>query len=426
MKLLFLTPQLPFPPHKGTTLRNFNIIRHLAADHEVHLLTFVDDESEVRWAEPLRQCCARIATRRPPRRSLRRRGWDSLTSPWPDMALRVWTPAMRDLVRETLARDSFDVVQVEGIEMARYWLDLLQTWGRLSSLPPEQAGKPAPHLRARVRLAVFDEHNAEYVLQQRAFETDVRQPAKWLGALYSFIQWRKLVSYERRCLRAFDATVAVSETDKAALLRLVPGLNVSVVPNGIDTALNALRPASSPGRPVAPQLVFTGTMDFRPNVDAVTWFCADILPRVQAQVPDVHFTIVGVNPKKAVTSLAADPAVTVTGWVPDVRPYVEAAAVYVVPLRMGGGTRFKVLEAAASGVPIVSTHVGCEGIGLTPGEEVLLADEPAAFAEAVVSLLRDPARGAEMARRARRRVEEGYDWRVIVPRLARIYECVNG
>lgn len=405
MKLLFLTPQLPFPPHKGTTLRNFNLIRQLAADHEIHLLTFVDDESEVRWAEPLRECCVRIRVCRPPRRSLRRRGLDSLTSRWPDMALRLWTPAMRQLVQDTLASETFDVVQVEGIEMARYWLEL------------------PPTLRQRARLSVFDEHNAEYVLQQRAFETDVRQPPKWLGALYSFIQWRKLVRYERRCLRAFDTVVAVSETDKAALLRLAPSLNISVVPNGIDTALNSPRLSHTSSTST---LVFTGTMDFRPNVDAVTWFCAETLPLIKAKVPAVHFTIVGVNPKKAVTNLAADPAVTVTGWVPEVRPYVEAAAVYVVPLRMGGGTRFKVLEAAASGVPIVSTHVGCEGIDLTPGEEVLLADEPGAFAEAVVSLLQDPARGAEMARRARRRVEEGYDWRVIVPRLTRIYESMDG
>jgi len=420
VKLLFLTPQLPYPPHKGTTLRNFNLIRQLAAHHEIHLLSFVDDESEVRWAEPLRDCCARIDVCRPPRRSLRRRGLDSLTSRWPDMALRLWTPAMRELVRETLAREPFDVVQVEGIEMARYWLDASES----------------PALRPRARLTVFDEHNAEYVLQQRAFETDVRRPHMWLAALYSFIQWRKLVGYERRCLRAFDVVVAVSETDRKALLRLASGLNIHVVPNGIDTEFNAPRPLHTP---TTPTLVFTGTMDFRPNVDAVTWFCADILPSIKEQVPDVRFTIVGVNPKKAVRRLADDPAVVVTGWVPDVRPYIvggpspdkgapdiEGAAVYVIPLRMGGGTRFKVLEAMALGVPIVSTRVGCEGIDLAPDEEVLLADEPAAFAEAVVSLLRDPARGAEMARRARRRVEEHYDWRAIVPRLARTYESANG
>ena len=406
MKLLFLTPQLPYPPHKGTTLRNFNLIRQLATDHEIHLLSFVDDESEVRWAEPLRDLCARIDVRRPPRRSLRRRGFDSLTSRLPDMALRLWTPAMRDLVRDALARESFDVVQVEGIEMARYWLDVAQS----------------PDLQQRARLSVFDEHNAEYVLQQRAFETDVRRPRKWLGALYSFIQWHKLVGYERRCLRAFDAVVAVSETDRDALLRLAPDLNISIVPNGIDTEFNAPRP---PHTPTTFTLVFTGTMDFRPNVDAVTWFCAHVLPLIEEQVPDVRFTIVGVNPKKAVQRLAADPAVVVTGWVPDVRSYIQEAAVYVVPLRMGGGTRFKVLEAMALGVPIVSTRVGCEGIDLVPGEEALLADEPAAFAAAVVSLLRDPARGAEMTRRARRRVEAHYDWRAIVPRLARVYEYTN-
>ncbi|MBU0494108.1 MAG: glycosyltransferase [Chloroflexi bacterium] len=408
MKLLFLTPQLPYPPHKGTTLRNFNIIRQLAPGHQIHLISLVGDESELEQAGPLRDLCATIDVRRAPHRTLTRRGFDSLTSRWPDMALRLWTPALRDLVRDTLARESFDVVQVEGIEMARYWLDAV---GR-------------PECRAHVRRSVFDEHNAEYVLQQRAFETDVRRPAKWLGGAYSFIQWRKLVGYERRCLGAFDAVAAVSEKDRAALLRLAPNVPIAVVPNGIDTALNTPRTAPAAG----PTLVFTGTMDFRPNVDAVTWFCAQMLPLIRAQVPDVRLTIVGVNPSAAVRRLAADPAVhrtlrvTVTGWVSDPRPYIQEAAVYVVPLRMGGGTRFKVLEAMALGVPIVSTRVGCEGIDLVPDEEVLLADEPADFARAVVALLRDPARGAAMTQLARRRAEAYYDWRVIVPRLAALYE----
>jgi glycosyltransferase involved in cell wall biosynthesis len=267
-------------------------------------------------------------------------------------------------------------------------------------------------------LAVFDDHNAEVVLQQRAFETDARQPRRWVGALYSLIQWKKLRRYEARVCRAFDRVVAVSPADAQALQRLVPGLEVSVVLNGVDTELYRAQPLE----PAPEALVFTGKMDFRPNVDAVLWFCQEILPRIWRERASVHFTIVGRDPHPRVQALARDPRIRVTGYVEDVRPYIAGAAVYVVPLRMGGGTRLKVLEAMAMGQAIVSTTLGCEGIALTPGREAVLADTAQEFARRVVELLGDEERRRSLGRWARRLVEAHYDWRVIVPRLEQVYE----
>ena len=280
-------------------------------------------------------------------------------------------------------------------------------------------------------MLVFDDHNAEYILQQRAFETDARQPRRWMGALYSLIQWQKLRRYEARVCRAFDRVVAVSPADAQALQRLVPGLEVTVVLNGVDTeCYNDQFLMTNDQARIGHwdlvighwSLVFTGKMDFRPNVDAVLWFCQEILPSIRRERPSVRFTIVGRDPHPRVLALARDPQVTVTGYVEDVRPYIAGAAVYVVPLRMGGGTRLKVLEAMAMGQAIVSTTLGCEGVVLTPGREAALADTAQEFAWRVVELLGDEGRRRSMGQQARRLVEARYDWRAIVPRLEQVYE----
>jgi len=164
-------------------------------------------------------------------------------------------------------------------------------------------------------------------------------------------------------------------------------------------------------------------MDFRPNVDAVLWFARKVLPRVRASVPEVHFVVVGQRPHRRLDVLRGDPAVTLTGWVEDTRPYIAQAAVYVAPLRMGGGTRLKLLEAMAMGKAVITTRLGAEGYPVAGGRELLLADTPADFAAAVVALLRAPERRAELGRVARAFVEQRYDWRVIVPLVEAVYEA---
>ena len=268
-------------------------------------------------------------------------------------------------------------------------------------------------------LLVFDDHNAEYVLQRRVFEADARLPYRWPWAAYSFIQWQRLWRYEAWACRHVDVVLAVSEPDRRALARIAPEIQVDVIPNGID--FESYASYQTPEGFLPPHnLVFTGKMDFRPNVDAVLWFADHVLPHIQARVSDARFYVVGQRPHDRLRRLCDRPGITVTGWVPETRPYIASTDVYVIPLQSGGGTRLKVLEAAALRRPIVSTTMGCDGFPVTSGCEVLLADEPQAFARHVVSLLKQPERGGSLIRNACSLAAE-YDWACILPRLELAY-----
>lgn len=400
MNLLFLTPQLPYPPRQGAALRNWGLIAHLASRHRVSLLSFLAPGQDPLPAPPLSRACARIETVPQPQRSLTRRLRDLLLTPLPDMALRLESEAFRRLLAEWLAQEPFDGVHIEGIELAPY-LDVIE------------AARPRPFI-------VFDDHNCEYLLQKRAFLTDLTNPLRWHGAAYSFIQWQRLRRYETDVCRRADHVAAVSEADALALRRLAADFRLIVVPNGIDTAVYRPDIAPVPGMGEA-ALVFTGTMDFRPNVDAVLWFARRVLPRIRQAIPQAHLWIVGQRPHRRLEPLRGNPAVTLTGQVEDVRPYIAGAAVYVAPLRMGGGTRLKLLEAMALERAVVATSLGAEGFPVTNGRELVLADDPLQFASAVIALLRQPDRRTAMGRAARLFVQDHYDWKALISRLEAIY-----
>ena len=385
-------------------MRNFNLICGLAERHVVHLLSFGDGREDS--TSPIHKVCRSVGIVDAPQRTMGQRMKGLVLSPLPDMALRLPSAKFRQALTSILRREDLDVVEVEGIELAQYLFQVAEIRGD-SSRP----------------LLVFDDHNAEYVLQQRAFETDARLPKRWVAAAYSFVQWRRLRSYERAACQAADRVVAVSRTDAEALRDLVPGLEPAIVPNGVDMAYysQTVEPLNGTQRPRESDLVFTAKMDFRPNVDAVLWFSGEVLPLIRAQAPDVRLWIVGKDPHPRLASLNSDPGIIVTGWVEDVRPYIVGAGVYVVPLRMGGGTRLKVLEAMAMGTAVVSTQVGCEGFEVTSGQELLIADSPATFAAAVLDLLRSPAQRDALGSAART-FARLYDWPLIVPRLERLYQ----
>ena len=404
--ILVLTPQFPYPPHQGTTMRNYNLIAGLAQRHQVHLLSFGQpDEGQ---GTPLDRLCRSVHVVRPPQRSMGQRLKDLFLSRQPDMAQRLPSAEFQAKLSAILEREEPDVVEVEGIELAQYLFQVAAS--RVTGGGP---------------LLVFDDHNAEYVLQQRAFETDVRQPRRWIAAAYSFVQWQRLRGYERRACLAADRVVAVSEPDAEALRRLVPGLEPVVVPNGVDMAFYSasVPPLAAGSGPSRHDLVFTAKMDFRPNVDAVLWFVREVLPLVRQRSPETRFWAVGKDPHPRLAPLQGEPGIVVTGWVEDVRPYIAGAGVYVIPLRIGGGTRLKVLEAMAMGQAIVSTALGCEGFPLVADQELVIADEPAEFAAAVLDLLSDAEYRERIGRAARRFAGSRYDWRNIVPRLERT--CVR-
>jgi sugar transferase (PEP-CTERM/EpsH1 system associated) len=409
MKILLLTPQLPYPPDKGATIRNFALIKGLAQrGHAVDLLSFIRSEEDQAWLPQLRPYVTRITTVVAPQRSSRTRVRTLLTSTLPDMAWRLPSQEYADALRNLLRTGGYDIVQAESLEVAQYALQAVQDRG--------DAARP---------LVFFDDLNAEYVLQKRAFEIDAQRLRTWPKALYSWLQWRRLRRYETRVCTSVDAVLAVSEADAHAIAALSEQISVQVVPNGVDCVFFSVsaRPAEYPDALKIKHLaaiVFTGTMNFRPNADAVIWFCQDILPLIKKDAYHVHLYIVGNAPTAAVRALAG-PAVTVTGYVSDIRPYIANSAVYVVPMRMGSGTKLKVMEAMAMHIPVVSTTMGAEGIDVTPDHHILLADTPQQFAHHVVSLLRNSDERQRLADNARRLVEEKYDWTTIVPSLEAIY-----
>ncbi len=406
MRILFLTPQFPYPPHKGTTLRNYNLIAGLAPRHEIDLLSFADSAPA---SSPLDRLCRRSATVPIPRRRNWRRALDTILSPWPDMGLRLWSNEFQQQLATWLKDGAYGVIQVEGLELARY-----------ASLPGSLSASELTRSPRRGRpLIVFDDHNAEYLLQKRMAEAEIATRGWNAGAVYSSIQWRKLRSFERRVCRQSDQVVCVSGADAIAIQQLDPTLKARVIPNGVDTDFyqrDKVTPLDLPPH----SLVFTGTMDFRPNVDALLWFAQAVLPLIQLRVPDVRIYIVGQRPHARLDVLRTDPAITITGAVDDTRPYITAASVYIVPLRMGGGTRLKLLEALSLQAPVVSTTLGAEGFEVTSGEQLLLADEAAAFARSIVELIEDRGRARSLGD-AGRSFAIHYDWRSIVPKFEEVY-----
>ena len=397
MRLLLLTPQPPFPPRQGTAIRNWGLLKHLAAHHDVSLLSFASSEIAQPSSE-LSAVCRSAELVSPPARGIGAR-LRSLLSGRADLADRLWSPAFDLALQRVLQSSQFDLIQVEGLELAAY----------IATIRRYAPGKPI----------VYDAHNAELTIQQRAWLSDRRAPGRWPAALYSWLQMPRLARFETSVCRQADAVTCVSEVDATALRRLVPQLSPIVISNGLDLADYAWPPPAAPAGAI---LTFTGKMDYRPNVDAAVWFSTEILPLIRQQRPDARFEIVGQNPSPALAGLDSRSGISVVGAVPDVRPHILRAAVYVAPLRMGGGTRFKLLEAMALGRPVVTTTVGAEGFAVRAGQEVLLADTPQAFSDAVLQLLQMPELATRLAASGRAFVEATYDWGAIIPRLEALHQ----
>ncbi|MCC6178590.1 MAG: glycosyltransferase [Chloroflexi bacterium] len=397
MKILFLTPRVPYPLDGGTNLRNFRLLQSAALEHEVHLLSFLDRPLGTTDFEVVEQVCRRVELRpAPPHRRLQRLE-RTVSSPLPDMAFRRWSRGYVDILETMLRDERYDLVQAEGIEMARY----------------------LPLSRGVHR--IFSEHNVEYLLQERAYRVDRAHPRRWPLAAYSLLQARRLARFEQAACRLADAVLTVSENDARSLRGLEPRGRYAVVPNAIDPDAYPRRA----GWPDRPTLLLTGTFDYRPNTDAVRWLLDTILPAVHVERPDTRVFVAGRAPSPDVVARGQhDPRIVVTGGVPSLDAYWRRATVYVLPMRGGGGTRFKVLEAMAAGLPIVSTRLGMEGIAAIDGVHYLAADDAPTFAAAVLRLLDDAPLRERIAEAASALVREQYDWRVVAPRLLDVYRTV--
>jgi polysaccharide biosynthesis protein PslH len=402
MRALFLTPQLPYPPYSGGPLRNYGLLYGLhEAGFTLDLLTFTQGHTDSA-PTPLTAICRQIMSAPAPTRSKTDRLRTLLSTSQADLLGRYQSEAYAQALSKCLASEQYDLIQLEGLELAGY-------------LPQLLAYKQS---NPQVRL-VYDAHNAEYQLQRRIFEVDRRNPALLPAAAYSYLQWRRLAALERAVCHQVDNVIAVSEEDAAALGSLAPQAKITVIANGIS--LGDYSESSEQLNLGGAALLFTGTMDYRPNVDAVLWFVDSVLDLVREAVPNTRLFVVGNRPHPRLERVRRRGDVEITGFVQDITPFLHSATVFVAPLRMGSGTRLKLLQAMAAGCAIVSTPLGAGGISVDSGREMILAEEATAFAQAVVGLLRDGERRQALGAAARALVERHYDWKAILPRLLGVY-----
>ncbi|QOW18796.1 glycosyltransferase [Lysobacter ciconiae] len=379
-RLLVLTTRLPYPPTEGHQLRSWHLLKALASRHEVTLMSFLRRDDEPAQAGPLRDILAALETfpipgERSPIALGRALLAGTLTNT-PYLAARYASAEFRKRLRERAGQA--DLVHV----------DMLPLMAHADCVPD---GIPL----------VMNAHNVEHRLLRIRASIERRAFAR------AFLrhQVSRLHDFEQAACRRADAILVCSDDDAETLRALAPGARVQLVPNGVDVQANQPAATQASGN----RLVFVGQMGWFPNRDGVEWFLADIFPRILAVRPDTQFVLVGKSAGLEVPGRVAA-NVHLPGFVSDLRPLVHDAAVYVVPLRAGSGTRLKVLEAMALGKAIVTTRIGSEGILLQPGDDALFADEPQAFADAVLALLADPARAHALGLAARRCAQSHYGW----------------
>ncbi len=386
-RLLVLLPSMPTTLDSGARIRNHGLLRLLAVDHQVDVLAFGENRTSLEGTVH-----AVKTVEVPPDRSPLSRIGDLARSPLPDMALRLWSPDFAAEVQRAVWRTDYDAVQAEGIEMAGY----------LGLVPPEQR--------------VYDAHNAEFLLQRRLASL----APSLAGRLYSRVQWRRLERFERRVVAASRMSVGVSEHDANQLLALAGAeANVRVIRNGIDVASF---PFVEPAADQPPNVLFVGKLDFRPNAEALRWF----VDHVMRCLREVRLFAVGAAPPAWLVQAGQhDDRIAVTGYVADERLYLRRCMALVLPVATGGGSRLKALIAMASGLPIISTRVGMEGLDAEPGAHFLVADTAADFADGITRLSADVGLRRELAQRARRLVETRYDWAAIQGEVRAAYTWLD-
>jgi sugar transferase (PEP-CTERM/EpsH1 system associated) len=383
--VLWVKTELLHPIDKGGRIRTYNMLRALKHQHRVTYLTLDNGGAAPDAAESALEYCHELI--RVPFAEARRRSprfWlellTNLASPLPYAIAKYRSERLRAEIRNAVQDRGIDVLVCDFLAPSQNVPD----------------GLPCT--------TVLFQHNVEAAIWRR--HADVR--VNPLSKTYFREQWRRMERFERsECLR-FDRVVAVSRADAEAIERDYRVTDVGDVPTGVD--VDFFRPAGRATRNPR-NLVFTGSMDWMPNEDGITWFVDDVLPRIHARMPDVTLTIVGRHPPPRIQQLAKqDSRLEVTGSVPDVRPYLERAAAFIVPLRVGGGTRLKIFEALAMELPLVSTTIGAEGLPLQDGYHLVIADAAQQFAESILELLADTERAGSLANAGADYVRSHFGW----------------
>ncbi|MEJ7670345.1 MAG: TIGR03087 family PEP-CTERM/XrtA system glycosyltransferase [Casimicrobiaceae bacterium] len=394
--LLYLVHRLPYPPNKGDKVRSYHLLRHLAARHRVFLGTFVDDPDDERYIASLKPLCAGLYVARLDPRMARLRSLGGLVR-GEAMSLPYYRDAgLKSWVEQTVRHQNIDTAVAFSSAMTQY----------LEGLP-----------RLRVLVDCVDVDSAKWT----QFAAARAWPFSWLYRR----EGNRLLAYESAAATRSIRSFFVTDAEVELFCRLAPECagKVEAIGNGVDAEFfSPAHDVASPFPAGEVPIVFTGAMDYWPNIDAVRWFASDILPRLRTHTPELRFYVVGMRPAPAVRALAGE-AVTVTGTVPDVRPYLRHAAVIVAPLRVARGVQNKVLEAMAMGRPVVASQACAAGIEAVPGEDFETAVDAPSFAASIDALLRNPMRAAAMGGAARECVLARYSWEARLSRIDRYLDA---
>jgi glycosyltransferase involved in cell wall biosynthesis len=414
-RILLLTELLPYPLISGAKIRAYYVLRHLAARHEVTLVSFVraDDRPEdVAHLETFLHGVHAVPMQRSWRRNARA-ALVSLLTGRPATIAREQIGAMRRAVESLLASGR----PVRGVPgrppggaPTPAWFDVVHA----DQIPMAQYGLMGQGGRAR---RLLDQHNATFQIVERL----ARQERQGWKRLLLEREARAFARYEAEVCRRFDHVTFVTEEDRQALSARMgdsPAGHSTVIPICVDSGgVQPVRPVAAPLR-----VTHVGTMYWPPNVEGILWFWEQVWPQVRAQVPDARLTLIGKNPPEPIRALDGRPGVDVPGYVEDLAPYLAETAAFVVPLHAAGGMRVKIVNAWCWGLPIVSTTIGAEGIAIRDGENILIADTPGAFAQAVVQVLRSLDLQRRLRAKGRAWVEERYDWRRVYAAWDDVYD----
>jgi sugar transferase (PEP-CTERM/EpsH1 system associated) len=393
MKILYVCHRVPYPPQRGGKIRPFNMISHFSRKHEVTVASLARSREEFEESLGLREHCKELICERVTPAAAIARMLLRAPTPIPFSMGYFFSPALKARVAQVVERERFDLIFVHCSSVAQYVANVV--------------GVP--------KILDFGDMDSQKWLiygQVRAFPL----------SLAYLLEGKKLEAEEKRLSTLFDLNTCTTQEELATLRGFGTGVESDWFPNGVDHAYFA--PSNEP---YDPDLIsFIGRMDYYPNQEAMFRFCKSTLPLIRERRPNARLSIIGANPSAQVKQLALLPGVSVTGSVPDVRPYVTRSAVNVAPLRIARGTQNKILEAMAMGVPVVTSEVAARGVDAVPGEHLCCASTPIEEAAAVVALLDDPARRAQFSKAGRERVLSHHDWRASMRRLDGIVErCLS-
>jgi len=393
MKILFIAHSFPYPPDEGIKLMSYNLIKQFSKNHTVTLLSLIEDETEINYIPKISNYCKRIevvVNKIPQSQFLRL--WNIFFQSYPFCIYQFYSKEFINKLRLLIENEPFDILHFDFVNTSIY-RDFINI-----KLP-----------------SIYFPHDAMSML----FKRNITKEKNIFRKIYTYAQYKKMLSYESKIIPKFTKTVVVSPVDRNWLLKINSSFDISVIPNGVDAEY--FKPTEI--EQDYPSVIFRGIMSFLPNIDAAIYFYRSILPLIRKEIPNIKFYIVGKNPTQEIKNLNDNKSVIVTGYVKDIRVYILKSTVNVCPMRIGSGIKNKILESMALAKPTVATKIACDGIpDVKDGSNIIIADNPEEFSRKVITLIKNRRLCEEIGNNARKFVIENYSWEKVAKKFIDVYQ----